>query len=111
MTKALKDTLWWVLAGTRGGRRRANIILTLKERPMNARQLQKVIGLDYKTIRYHLDLLTDNDLLTTIGNRYGLLYTISPTLDSEFDLFEDIWWKISQERNNNVIQKETNRIN
>ena len=102
MSKALENTLLWLLAGSRGGKRRADIIITLRKRPMNARQLQKVIGLDYKTIRYHLDLLVENELLTTMGERYGLLYMISPTLDSKFFLFENVWGIISYDNNNNI---------
>jgi DNA-binding transcriptional ArsR family regulator len=90
----------WLLAGSRGGKRRADIIIALKKRPMNARQIQKVVGLDYKTIRYHLDLLVENKILTTMGERYGLLYLISPDLDSKFFLFENIWGTISHENNN-----------
>lgn len=95
MSKALENTLLWLLAGSRGGKRRADIIIALRKRPMNARQIQKVVGLDYKTIRYHLDLLVENNILTTLGERYGLLYLISPALNAEFVLFEDIWGKIS----------------
>jgi predicted transcriptional regulator len=100
MSKALENTLLWLLAGSRGGKRRADIIITLKKRPMNARQIQKVIGLDYKTIRYHLDLLVENQLLSTMGERYGLLYIISPALNSEFSLFENIWGRIKPDNNN-----------
>jgi predicted transcriptional regulator len=95
MCKALENTLLWLLAGSRGGKRRANIIIALKKRPMNARQLQQKIGIDYKTTRYHLDILVENKLLTTTGERYGLLYRISPTLDSKFFLFKDIWGQIN----------------
>jgi DNA-binding transcriptional ArsR family regulator len=101
MSTALENTLLWLLAGSRGGKRRADIIIALKKRPMNARQIQKVVGLDYKTVRYHLDLLVENQLLTTIGERYGLLYVISPTLDSKFSLFEEIWGRVKPDNNNN----------
>ncbi len=101
MSKALENALLWLLAGSRGGKRRADIIKALKKRPMNARQIQKVVGLDYKTIRYHLDLLVENNLLTTMGERYGLLYLIAPDLESQFSLFESIWGIISFDNNNN----------
>ena len=100
MSKALENTLLWLLAGSRGGKRRADIIKALKKRPMNARQIQKVVGLDYKTIRYHLDLLVENNLLTTMGERYGLLYLIAPDLESQFFLFEKIWGIMSFDNNN-----------
>ena len=111
MSKALENTLLWLLSGSRGGKRRADIIITLRNRPMNARQIQKEVGLDYKTIRYHLDLLVENNILTTLGERYGLLYLISPALDAEFVLFEDIWGKISPDNKIiNTIQTTVKEI-
>lgn len=101
MSKALENTLLWLLAGSRGGKRRADIIKTLRKRPMNARQIEKVVGIDYKTVRYHLDLLVENSLLTTMGERYGLLYLIAPDLESQFHLFEKIWGMISFDNDNN----------
>jgi predicted transcriptional regulator len=102
MSKALENTLLWLLAGSRGGKRRADIIMALKKRPMNARQIQKVVGLDYKTIRYHLDLLVENNMLTTMGERYGLLYLIAPDLHSQFHIFENIWGMVGSDTNNSV---------
>ncbi len=96
MSKAVSSLLWWILAGTKGGRTRARIIIALKERPMNANQLADLLGLDYKTIRYHLDLLIDNELLTTAGKRYGLMYFLSPKLESNYKVFLGIWGKISK---------------
>jgi predicted transcriptional regulator len=100
MSKALENTLLWLLAGSRGGKRRADIIIALRKRPMNARQIQKVVGLDYKTIRYHLDLLVENNILTTMGERYGLLYLITPDLQSQFHIFENIWGIVGFDTNN-----------
>lgn len=94
MSKALRDTLWWILAGTRGGVRRANIILALRDRPMSASHLQRLSGLDYTTVRYHLDLLMDNDLVVATTQKYGKMYFISPLLEADYHLFEDIWENI-----------------
>ncbi len=52
-----KRLLWWLIAGTRGGVNRARIILALHDLPSNANQLAEHLGLDYKTIRHHLDVL------------------------------------------------------
>lgn len=96
MSRAVKSLLWWIIAGTKGGITRAKIILALKERPLSANQLSKLLNLDYKTIRYHLQLLTDNELLTTAGKRYGLMYFASPKLESNYDVFLEIWEKIGE---------------
>lgn len=98
MSKAVSSLLWWIIAGTKGGVTRAKIILALKERPLTANQLSNLLRLDYKTIRYHLDLLTENELLTTVGRKYGRMYFISPKLESNFKVFLEIWKKISKEK-------------
>jgi len=94
--KSITHQLWWILAGTKGGVTRAKIILALKERPLSANQLAELLGLDYKTIRHHLDLLVDNKLVTTAGKKYGLMYFISPELESNFETFLDIWKTITK---------------
>jgi predicted transcriptional regulator len=95
MSSAIRSLLWWILAGTKGGRTRANIIITLKERPMNANQLAGVMKLDYKTIRYYLNLLLENGFLVTVGKKYGTMYFLSPQLESNYEVFLEIWKKIS----------------
>jgi predicted transcriptional regulator len=61
--------LWWVIAGTRGGASRAKIILFLKERPSNASQLAELLGMDYKTVRHHLEVLLENRLIVRVGGK------------------------------------------
>lgn len=94
MSKTMSTLLWWIIGGTKGGATRARIILALRERPQNANQLTNLLELDRKTVLYHLNLLIDNKLLTTAGKRYGLMYFLSPELESNFKLFSDIWEKI-----------------
>ncbi len=55
VTSALRQLLWYLIAGTRGGMNRARILEALHERPYNANQLSETLGLDYRTIRHHLD--------------------------------------------------------
>jgi len=94
--KSITHQLWWIIAGTKGGITRAKIIIALKEQPLSANQLTELLKLDYKTIRYHLDLLTDNKLLITAGKKYGLMYFISPELESNFETFLEIWNRIGK---------------
>ncbi len=98
MSKAIKGLLWWVMAGTKGGKTRARILITLKERPMNANQLADLMKLDYKTIRYHLNLLLENGFLATVGKKYGKMYFLSPQLESNYEVFLEIWERIRNEK-------------
>jgi DNA-binding transcriptional ArsR family regulator len=92
--RALKYLLGWLIAGTRGGITRAKIIEVLKENPQNANQLANTIGMDYRTIRHHLKVLTKNRLITTTGEGYGTTYFVAQELDEHYELFQEIVNKI-----------------
>ena len=95
-TRSLKYLLGWLIAGTRGGASRAKIIETLKETPQNANQLANHLGMDYRTIRHHLKVLEKNKIITTAGEGYGTTYFLSPVLEENYVLFEEIvkrMWK------------------
>ena len=96
-TETFKRLLWWIIAGTRGGRSRGKIILILKERPSNASQLADMLKMDYKTIRHHLDVLLENKLIVKMGEKYAASYFLSPQLDLQYDVFQEIWLKLEKE--------------
>ncbi|MEA1992918.1 MAG: winged helix-turn-helix domain-containing protein [Euryarchaeota archaeon] len=86
--------LWWLIGGTRGGKNRVRIINALKEKPMNANQLSKELNLDYKTIRHHVEILEENQILTIVGEGYGNTYFLSDQMEENFDLLTEITDKI-----------------
>ncbi len=91
MSAAVKQLLWYLIAGTRGGANRARIIEALRARPYNAHQLGEALGLDYRTVRHHLGLLTRNGLLTRpAGDAYAAPYFLSSVLEANFADFEAV---------------------
>jgi DNA-binding transcriptional ArsR family regulator len=92
--RQLKYLLGWLIAGTRGGVTRAKIIETLKENPQNANQLANTLEMDYRTIRHHLKILTKNRIITSAGDGYGITYFLSPEMEENYGLFEEIMNKI-----------------
>lgn len=90
----LKYLLGWLIAGTRGGVTRAKIIETLREKPQNANQLANLLEMDYRTIRHHLKVLEKNRIITSAGNGYGTTYFLSPEMEENYGLFEEILNKI-----------------
>jgi DNA-binding transcriptional ArsR family regulator len=86
----MEAVLWYVLAGTRGGPNRARIVRELDDRPRNANQLAEDLDLNYDTVRHHLDVLTDNDILTSSGNDYGAVYLPSDVAEDHWDIIEEI---------------------
>ncbi|HZE78523.1 MAG TPA: winged helix-turn-helix domain-containing protein [Nitrososphaeraceae archaeon] len=89
-----KRMLWYIFAGSRGGRNRMKIIELLKDRPYNINQLAETLQLDYKAIQHHILVLEKNNLVNRVGERYGILYFISNYLESNIQAFNDIRAKI-----------------
>ena len=93
-TRSLKYLLGWLIAGTRGGVTRAKIIEALKETPQNANQLASLLKMDYRTIRHHLEILQKNRVTISVGEGYGTAYFLSPDMEENYALFEEIMKKI-----------------
>ena len=97
LSSAIRRVIWWVFTGNRGGPNRTRLIVSLKERPMNANQLAETLHMDYKTVRHHLSVLLKNRLIVGEGEGYGTMYFISPELEQAYDEFMEIWSRLHQE--------------
>lgn len=92
----MKKLLWWLLAGSRGGLNRAAMIRALRQRPYNAHQLAETLGLDYKTVRHHLKILLENNVVTAQGKeQYGAMYFLSTAMEQSWADFEEILRQVS----------------
>jgi len=92
----LRYLLGWLIAGTRGGLTRAKIIMALREAPQNANQLASRLKMDYRTIRHHLEVLERNGLVVSAGETYGVTYFLSPAMEENYALFEEILKKVGK---------------
>jgi len=86
----MEKALWYLLAGTRGGENRARIIRLLDERPRNANQLAGELDVDYNTVRHHLDVLLEHDVLERGGDDYGAMYFLTDRFEHHRETFEEI---------------------
>jgi len=86
----MEDTLWYLLASSRGGPTRVALLRALDERPRNANQLAEELGVDYTTVRHHLDVLLENNLVRRIGDDYGALYRFTDQLEANRETLEEI---------------------
>ena len=93
-----KRLLWFIFAGSRGGLNRLRIITSLKENPLNTNQLAKELGLDYKAIQHHIKILEKNNLITKMGEKYGVTYFISNYLEVNMETFEEIATKLDKSK-------------
>ena len=89
-----KRLFWFLFAGSRGGLNRLKLVSAIKKNPLNANQLAKELGLDYKAIQHHIRVLEKNNLITKVGEKYGVIYFISNFLEINMELFNEIAGKL-----------------
>ncbi|HEX9845618.1 MAG TPA: winged helix-turn-helix domain-containing protein [Candidatus Nitrosotenuis sp.] len=93
-----KRLLWFVFAGSRGGLNRLRLVLAIKEKPLNANQLAKELGLDYKAIQHHIGVLEKNNIITRLGEKYNVTFFISNFLEVNMDSFNEIIDKLEKSK-------------
>ena len=93
---SIKNVLYWLIANSLGGFNRGRIIEELFNKPQNANELSKNLDCEYKTIRYHLKVLEENGIITSVGGGYGKTYFPSGELEENKGIFVEIWNKIGK---------------
>ncbi len=93
-----KRLLWFVFAGSKGGLNRIRLISTIRKTPLNANQLAKELGLDYKAIQHHLSVLGKNNLIAKVGDKYGVTYFVSTFLEVNMETFDEIVTKLEKSK-------------
>ncbi len=86
----LKQELSYIMLGQQGGLNRIKILELLKQRSYNLNQLANELNLNYRTIKHHVEILLNYDLIKSSGGGYGKVYFISPKLEAEYDMLEDM---------------------
>jgi predicted transcriptional regulator len=96
---SLKNVLYWLIANSLGGFNRGRILEELFSKPQNANELSKNLEIEYKTIRYHLKVLEENGVVTSVGGGYGKTYFPTEKLEANKQHFTEIWDKIGKKTN------------
>lgn len=86
----MEAVLWYVLTGTRGGPNRVRLLRAIDERPRNANQLAEDVDLDYTTVRHHMEVLIENDIVEKSGDDYGAIYLTTDRVDHHWETVETI---------------------
>ncbi|MFC4408520.1 winged helix-turn-helix domain-containing protein [Haloarchaeobius iranensis] len=86
----MEKALWYLLVGTRGGKNRVRIIRSIDERPRNANQLAEAIDVDYNTVRHHLEMLVEHNVLEKGGEGYGAMYFLTDQFEHNRETFENV---------------------
>lgn len=93
-----KRLLYFVFMGSRGGLNRMRLISAIRSRPLNANQLAKELGLDYKAIQHHIGVLEKNNLISRVGEKYGATYFVSTFLEVNMAAFDEIASKLEKSK-------------
>ncbi|WP_254831511.1 winged helix-turn-helix domain-containing protein [Haloglomus salinum] len=86
----MEESLWYLLAGTRGSENRARIVRALDEQPRNANRLAEALGVDYNTVRHHLDTLREHEVVVRSGDDYGAVYRLTDRFEAHRDTYERV---------------------
>lgn len=87
----MEGVLWYLLASSRGGPTRVRILRQLEDHPQNANQLATTLDMDYTTIRHHLDVLQENNVVYRTDNDYAAVYLLTDQARSNWDIIEEIF--------------------
>ena len=79
-----------LLLGRKGGRTTIRIIDQLLKHPYNTNQLSNELNLDYKTVKYHINLILKSDLVVQSEVKYGGLYFPTDKLINNLNEYEQI---------------------
>jgi DNA-binding transcriptional ArsR family regulator len=86
----MEKALWYLFVGTQGGKNRVRIVRALDDRPRNANKLAAALDLDYNTVRHHLDMLAEHDVVEPGGTDYGTMYFLTDRFEHARETFEEI---------------------
>ena len=95
----IKNVLYWLIANSLGGANRGKILDELFKKPQNANELSNNLSIEYKTVRYHLKVLEENKIITSVGGGYGKTYFPSEELEQNKHIFYKIWYEIGKKTN------------
>ena len=85
-----------LILGKRGGPTRINIIELLRTQPYNTNQLAHLLGLNYRTVKFHIKKLIKNGLVEGSGvDGYGQVYHLTPDMERSYKVFLDVIKKYS----------------
>ena len=88
----MKNLLWYLIAGTKGGKTRGRIVEFLKKNPSNTNKIAKMLNLDYKTVTHHIGVLEKNNIIVAVNKgNYGAVYFLSETMEANYSIFGEIW--------------------
>ncbi|EZQ04837.1 MULTISPECIES: winged helix-turn-helix domain-containing protein [Acidianus] len=75
---------------SRGGYTRLKIVRLLESGEANANQISTRLGLDYKTVIHHLEVLLENGIVVKGNEKYGTQYKLSSFYHTSSEILSDL---------------------
>jgi predicted transcriptional regulator len=85
-----KNLLFFVFASSRGGENRVKIMNALQNSPRNTNQLANDLGLNYRAIQHHIEVLEKNNMITKVGEKYGATFFPSTFFEANMETYNEI---------------------
>ena len=101
--KQTKKLLLYLFTSTRGGFSRLRIIIHLLEQPCNTHQLAKKLDLDYKAVQHHMKVLEKNNMVSKIGEKYGVIFHLSNFLEINIGALDEAIEKLDRKLNHEKV--------
>lgn len=98
-----RNLLLYLFSGTRGGFTRLKIAMFVLERPYNTHQLAKELGLDYKAVQHNLQVMLKNNLVTKVGEKYGVIFHLSNFLEINIRVLDEVIAKLERKLNSKKV--------
>jgi len=118
----LKQKLSYLMLGQQGGENRIKILERLDERSYNINQLANVLDLNYRTVKHHIRVLSNHELIECSGDGYGNVYYLTPKMEENYDILQDmksklktvfespeLYKKIVEETNQGIVILDSNK--
>ena len=86
----LKRTIMLLIAATRGGPMRLQILRLLEKTPYNINEIASTLNIDYKTAQHHIRVLEKSRLVVSSGEKYGNNYNLSTLMKEHIDILNDV---------------------
>ena len=101
--KQTRKLLLYLFTSTRGGLSRLRIVILLLQKPYNTHQLAQELDLDYKAVQHHMKVLEKNNLVTKIGEKYGVLFHLSNFLEINIRALDEAIDKLDRKLNQKKV--------
>ena len=85
-----KKLFWFLFAGSVGAKNRIRIMSVLRKRPSNRNQLSTELGLEFKGIQHHIEVLEENNLVKKTEKQSRMIYYVSELFMHNEIAFDEI---------------------